>query len=138
MKLILLLSTLLLSFSTFATEVNGKLFYTMPSGELVKRTVTLEVPARGQGEVVLSGNSFEWRTTNFWSDNVNGEDIFYAVFKTEFKEFKSTIALKGTYIKGTNKILYFGTMYKKSGHHEVEGDISDFKFSGGFKFAYKR
>ncbi len=138
MKTLLFLSTLLISLSTFASEVSGELFYTMPNGKLVNRSVTLTVPARGQGEVKLSGEKFNWSTDNFWSEQVNSETIFYAVFKTSFMNFKSTIALKGTYIKANNTIMYYGNMYKKSGHHEVNKNISDFKFSGGFNFIFDR
>ena len=138
MKLVLFISVLMISLSTFASNVPGELYYTLPNGELVNRSVTLTVPARGQGEVTLSGEKFNWSTTNFWSENINGENIFYAVFQTSFMNFKSTIAFKGTYLKGDNKIIYYGSMYKKKGHHEVNNDISDFKFSGGFNFNFDR
>ncbi len=122
----------------FASDVEGTLFYKLPAGDLVERQVTLSVPSRGQGEVKLYGEKFEWITENFWTETVNGETVFYAVFKTEFQQFKSTIALKGTYINATNKILYYGSMFKKDGHHDLDKNIDGLEFTGGFKFIYNR
>ena len=127
----------------------------MPSGDLATRNVTLTVPAMGKGKVTLSGQtsdwtikglsyddiqskSFEWSTENFWSETINNEVFFYAVFKAEFKDFKSTIAFKGTYIKAENKILYHGSMYKKNGHHDIDKDLSELNYIGGFNFSYDR
>lgn len=133
---------LLLAFSTasYAAPIDGQIFYTLPSGEYVERDVTLEVPSRGEGEVVLSGNNFEWRTSNFTSYTKKGKTVFVAAFQTEFREFKSTIVFKGTYIKGTNQIVYYGDMYKKNGTTEVDllSEQNDFAFSGGFRFSYDR
>ena len=53
MKLLLLMA--LLSSNVMATEVAGKIFYATPDDELAVREMTLEVPARGEGEVVLRG-----------------------------------------------------------------------------------
>ena len=140
MKLLLILPFFFFSVSSWATSVEGKLVYKMPNQELVTRVVNLTVPARGQGEVVLSGKNFEWRTDNFWHLSKGGQTLFFAVFKTQFQDFKSTILFKGTYLKGTNKILYYGDMYKKKGHHEIsiESELSSLRHSGGFKFEFDR
>ena len=89
---------------------------------------------------MLSGNNFEWRTSNFTSYTKKGKTVFVAAFQTEFREFKSTIVFKGTYIKGTNQIVYYGDMYKKNGSTEVDllSEQNDFAFSGGFRFSYDR
>jgi hypothetical protein len=137
-----LLVSLLFVFSSvsLAAPIDGQIFYTLPSGEYVERDVTIEVPSRGEGEVVLSGNNFEWRTANFTSYTKNGQTVFIAAFQTEFREFKSTTVLKGTYIKGSNKIVYYGDMYKKNGLGEVDLSLekNDFSFTGGFRFSYER
>ena len=64
MKLLILA---LMSFSIFAADVDGTITYRLPNGELVERDVTLNVPSMGQGEVILFGDNFEWRTTEFSS-----------------------------------------------------------------------
>jgi hypothetical protein len=141
MKRLLTLS-FLLSFFCFspalalAEAVDGNIIYKLPNGELIKRAVTLEVPSRGQGEVVLRGSKFEWKTTKFWTVKKAGKTTFIAVFKTQFRQFKSLIALKGTYLKGTNKILYYGDTYKKDGHSLDQESLAGFTYSGGFKFEY--
>lgn len=138
MKALVLLASLFASTFAFATPVDGSIIYKLPSGDLVKRVVTLEVPSRGQGEVVLSGERFEWRTSDFKTVVKKGKTTFIAVFKTEFMQFKSTIVLKGAYLKGTNKIIYYGDMYKKNGYVNVDEAMSGFTYSGGFKFEFDR
>jgi len=137
MKLFTILFTLFFSGSVIAnTAVDGTIAYKLPNGELVKRSVTLEVPSRGQGEVVLRGEKFEWRTSKFWTVKKAGKTTFIAAFKTQFRQFKSIIALKGTYLKGSNKILYYGDTYKKSGHKDFDKNLQGFRYSGAFKFEY--
>lgn len=137
MKLYTLIFALFFSGAVIAnSSVAGNLVYKLPNGELVKRAVTLEVPSRGQGEVVLRGTKFEWKTTKFWTVKKAGKTTFVAVFKTQFRQFKSLIALKGTYLKGTNKIMYYGDTYKKKGHNFEAESLVGFNYSGGFKFEY--
>jgi hypothetical protein len=135
-----LIALLVLSNVAFATPIEGQITYKVPSGELVDRVVSLEVPSRGQGEVILSGEKFEWRTKTFKSLVVKGETIFIAVFQTQFRDFKSTILFKGTYLKGSNRIIYSGNFYKKSGHKAVEDlvSLSGFTYNGNFNFNYLR
>jgi len=137
MKEFMIMLTLLVSPLAFAAPVDGKIFYSLPNGEIVKRIVTLDVPARGQGEVILSGDNFEWRTTNFKTIKKNGKTKFVAIFKTEFMQLKSTVVLTGSYVKGTNLIMYYGDMYKKKGHNFVDENLSGFTYSGGFRFSYE-
>ena len=139
MKFTMFLIALLFGFSASATEVPGKIFYKTKSGEIVKRAVTLEVPSKGQGDVILRGESFEWKSQNFWTTRASsGEVTFTTAFATEFMDKKSIIALDGTYLKADNKIIYYGSFYKKKGDSMNEKDISDFDYQGGFKFVYER
>ena len=138
MKVLLGVISILFSFSALANPVAGEIFYVKKDGELARRAVSLEVPSMGKGEVVLSGNNFEWRTTDFWTTKRNGEVIFTAAFQTQFMGMTSTIALEGTYLKGSNEIVYNGNFYKKKGHDPVNGDISDFDYNGCFTFNFIR
>lgn len=139
MKTVFLLSFFILSTNLFSAEVDGQMFYKLPDGNLVTRDVTIDVPARGQGEVVLSGKGFEWKTKKFWTKKIKGQTLFIAAFKTEFQEFKSTIILKGSYLKGSNQIKYYGDFYKMSGHGQFnENSLANFNYVGGFSFNYIR
>lgn len=130
MKYIFLMLTLL-SFNAFATDVDGSLTYKLPNGDLVSRDVVFNVPARGQGEVVLSGKSFEWKSKKFKSFTVGGKTTFVVIFDAEFRGMKSQTMLKGTYLKGKNKIIYTGDMFKtKKG--------KKFKHAGVFNFEFDR
>jgi hypothetical protein len=113
MKFTILALALSFSLSALATPVDGTITYKLPTGDLVDRDVVLEVPSRGQGEVVLSGKSFEWKTKKFKSYKSSGRDIFVAVFNTEFMGKKSKLIFRGTYFKGNNKLIYTGNIFKK-------------------------
>ncbi len=142
MKTLILLFAYAFSLNSFAAPVDGEIYYKLPSGELTTRQVILDVPSRGQGEVVLSGTNFEWRTKKFKSFNQNGQTIFIAAFNTSFQSFKSTIIIKGTYLKGTNQIKFYGDVYKRSGHlplaDSLEQNLSGIDYIGGFSFDYLR
>lgn len=138
MKKLMLLALLTFSTAAFAEAVEGEIFYKLPNGELVDRDVSLEVPARGQGVVRLKGDDFEWVTDNFWTERRKGKVIFYAAFPTQFREFRSTIVLKGSYLRGTNELVYYGDFYKKSGHGPVDSRLRGFEYGGGFRFDYDR
>ena len=143
MKLILSTLLLLTSIVSNAAVVDGEIFYKKPDGEVSTRLVTLEVPSRGQGEVVLSNERFEWRTTKFKSFKKNNRTTFIALFETSFLFFiKGTIALKGTYINGNNKVLYYGDFYKQKGHNveleTLDQNLSGFEHKGGFRFEYDK
>ena len=138
MKILMVIALCFFSLIANATPVSGEIFYKKKNGDLVRRSVVLEVPSMGKGEVVLSGKNFEWRSTDFWSMKVKGQTVFTVTFKTEFMGMKSLVALRGTYLKGKNEIIYSGDFFKKKGHAWVEGDISDFPYGGGFSFSYQR
>ena len=134
------LLTLTLLFSSFASAlvpVDGKIFYKSSNGVLVERDVTLEVPERGQGEVILSGEGFEWKTKMFRSFEINDRTTFIAAFKGESRGKKFTLALSGTYLKGENKILYYGDVFKKDGHKFIY-NLAGFDYVGGFNFSFDR
>ena len=138
MKVCLL--TFVLFFANYAAAmvpVDGKIVYKLPSGDLVEREVTLEVPERGQGEVILSGEGFEWKTKMFRSYKIKDRTTFVAAFKGEADGKKFTLALSGTYLKGSNKILYYGDVYKTKGHRLLM-NLASFDYVGGFKFSYDR
>lgn len=130
MNKFLLLLTLSFSLNAAANVVDGTLFYKLKDGSSVERQVTLEVPARGQGEVVLRAGDFEMRTKKFRNYSFAGKDTFTALFKTQWQGKKAILLFKGTYFKSSNKILYYGDFYKKKKHR--------FIYSGGFRFEYDR
>lgn len=138
MKILFSFIVVLFSLSAWATPVDGEIFYKKKSGELVSRAVTLDVPSKGQGEVVLSGKNFRWATKDFWTTQANGQVLFTAAFQVEFMGKKSTIAFEGTYLKGSNKIIYQGDFFKRPGHDPVNESIADFTYNGGFRFKYDR
>ena len=131
MKFLTVLAFLLTSGLVQATEVAGKIFYQMPDGTTVTRQVTLDVPARGQGEVVLRGEGMEWRTTRFRSYELAGKKSFVAVFNTEHDGQAHLVTFSGTYYKASDKILYYGDMFKGT-------DRRNSRYIGGFFFRYNR
>lgn len=130
MKLIIVLFTLLSFDLIAATQVPGNIFYKLKNGNLANREVTLEVPSRGVGEVVLRGKSFEWRSTKFSSMNVHGKEIFKVDFPVTWQDKEVTFKFTGTYIRTNDKVLYYGDFYK------VKGD--EVNFGGGFVFKLNR
>lgn len=129
---ILLVLLFICSYSAFAKDVEGTITYKLPSGDLVSRDVILNVPSRGQGEVVLSGKSFEWKSKKFKSYTIAGQTIFAVAFTEKFRGIESTTLLKGTYLKGKNQIIYIGDVYKAKAKNKK------FKHSGVFRFEYLR
>jgi len=138
MRNLLIIVTFLISGALHAAQVEGSIFYLKPDGEMATRDVTIDVPARGQGEVVLSGNGFEWRSDNFWTVENKGRSIFYVSFQSEFRGQQFTTVFRGTYLRGTNQLRYYGDFYKKSGHEADFKNLSTYKHSGGFEFVYDR
>lgn len=142
MKSLILMFISTLSLSAFSSPVEGELYYKLPTSDIATRLVTLDVPSRGQGEVVLSGKNFEWKTSRFKSFTRAGQTFFIVAFNTTIHNTKSTIILKGTYLKGSNQIKYYGDMYTKNGHllsnKKIETNISGIKYTGGFSFNYTR
>jgi hypothetical protein len=86
--------------------------YVMPSGELVSREVSLQVPARGQGEIVLKGGEQQVATTKFRTKKAHGRTIFAVAFDNPPGAPEgSTAVFTGTYMRGTNQAIYYGDVY---------------------------
>lgn len=121
-----LLTTLIaLAFSapTFALDANGKIFYAIPGGEIVKREATLahSVSEKGKHEVSLVFGSGEKASVNEAKKVVvqknAGRTVVQMLFvleKPETDGHKIALVLSGTYLQGTNGKLYYGDMYKRS------------------------
>ncbi|MBD63730.1 MAG: hypothetical protein CME62_00860 [Halobacteriovoraceae bacterium] len=130
MKLILL--TLLFSISAFAVPVDGVVTYKLDNGNLVDREVTIDVPARGQGEVTLIGENMELKTTHFKSVEVMGRKVFTIFFTTDFNGKKAVLVFKGTYMRGENYLIYTGDIYK------ARASENNLAHTGVFTFKYNR
>ena len=141
MKKSLLTVLILSSFIVQAKPVEGTMTYKLPSGELATRDVTIDVPAKGQGEVSLNGKSFTWKTKKFGSFTRKNQTTFWSAFKSEYNNKKFTYLFVGTYLKGSNKLIYAGNYYKKKGHSFNLVDIKNIKkmkHVGLFNFEYLR
>ncbi len=128
------------------TEAEGKVFYVAASGEIVKRDVTLEVPSRGQGDIILrnTSRSFESTAHAARSQELNGRVVFTVLFLNP-GNMGDDLVFRGSYMRGSNKAVYFGDMFKKptgTGHsldiESIERSILDhhagWNHAGGFKF----
>ncbi len=140
-----------------AAEVPGKVFYKMPSGELVQREVKLDVPPRGQGKVIFKSAHHSLESHAFKTKKTHGRTIFSVLFLDPPGAPEHTaMVLTGTYLRGTNYVAYYGDIYSKtyegdrqsllgeqmldevlSSHDQDDAnqDGDDWKFSGGFKFS---
>jgi len=127
-------------------EAPGKAFYKMPSGELVYRELILQVPDRGNGDVVLKSATEEARTSIFFTRHKNGRVIFYVLFKNPPHAPEGTaLLLKGTYIRGSNQAIYWGDMFSKKIQEEKSLSLDNVEAAevaakkwnhlGGFWFA---
>ncbi len=146
MKQILIVIGLFLSFNLFAVEgvnADGKFFYRMPEGELVKRDASLFVPAMGMGKVVLTMGDYTLESHAFKVVKKRGETKFFVLFLNPPMAPENTVMmLKGTYLRGSNKAVYYGNVYKgpASGHHHLANfekghhGHSNLRYSGGFMF----
>ena len=116
----------------------------MPNNEIVKRDVSLRIPARGQGDVVLVGQN-ELVADRFFSKEVAGRTVFYVVFSgfPGATEGQKSV-FRGTYLRGSNKAIYYGNVYivdpqempdsEKDIHSMISGERNA-RFAAGFKFA---
>jgi len=109
-----------LAFLVFSTSVHavsveapGKVFYKMPDGSIVKRDVSLVVPAMGQGDVILKyGKDKEAKSAKFWTTKKFGKTTFNVLFKEIPGAPKDWAALyTGAYLRGTNAAYYYGDVY---------------------------
>ena len=125
-------------------EAPGKVIYKMPNNEIVKRDVSLRIPARGQGDVVLVGQN-ELVADRFFSKEVAGRTVFYVVFSgfPGATEGQKSV-FRGTYLRGSNKAIYYGNVYivdpqempdSEKDIHSMISSERNAKFAAGFKFA---
>ena len=105
-------------------EVGGKVFY-KHEGSIVKRGVSLEIPPKGQGDVILRGENFEMTADNFFAREINGRTVFYIVFSKPEQILgmeltnghQKKLVFRGTYTRGDNIALYYGdAFFIKHGH----------------------
>ena len=121
--------------SASSTVADGYLQYKMPSGEIVQRSVSLEVPSRGQGEVVLIGNQ-EIVAKRFWSERSEGRTIFNIMFDQFPGANDGDLAVfKGTYVRGSNLASYYGDIFKyKKGSTNKDIRKTEGTYIAGFWF----
>lgn len=143
MKFTLSLFTLLVSFNVFAVVAPGKVFYLIPErNEIVKRDMSLSVPARGEGDVVLiSSSGSETKATDFWTEEANGRKVFYVLFSalrnpTDPNSPSISMVFVGTYLRGGNLAAYYGDIYFGGSESTIEmvKTLNGFKHVGGFVF----
>lgn len=123
-------------------DAPGKVFYKMPSGEMVTRDVTLEVPSMGQGKVVLKGSNFSLTADRFFTVHHNGRAIFYVVFSGFPTSKEGEIAVyRGTYTRGSNLAIYYGDVFVGQDNQDDDAMVNalsdgndDFKYIAGFYF----
>jgi hypothetical protein len=109
----------------------GVVVYKMKDGTLVDRNMNLEVPARGQGAVVLTGGTVELRSEKFRTEKRNGRTIFSVEFADVPGAPPGTeMLLEGSYLKDKNRALYYGDIY---GRNSGKGD-KEWSHTGGFMF----
>ena len=107
------------------------------SGELVHRSMALEVPSRGQGDVVLRAGGMDLVAERFFTTRKNGRTVFYVVFAGGPNlPFQDTVVYRGTYLRGSNEAKYYGDIFKSSSELEnpEEFDRRDWEYVGGFEF----
>ena len=136
---LLAVSALLPGTSAFASydpaagsiTASGAVVYRMKDGTLKERRMSLEVPSRGQGEVVLSGGSIELRSRNFRTEKKAGRTIFRVEFSAvPGAPAGSEMLLEGTYLRDSRKALYYGDIY---GRNPQTGE-GEWSHVGGFMF----
>jgi len=114
-----------------SVEAPGKVFYKKPSGEIVQREMTLVVPSRGEGQVVLKWDSGSLAANSFSSRQENGRTIFYVLFQNvPFAPAGTEMAFKGTYSRGTNMALYYGDLFSRV----IGAEDTSWTYVGGFDF----
>ena len=107
-----ILFALIFSGQLIASEAPGKIFYKSKDGTLAEREVTLEVPSRGQGEVILRGEKIEWKSKNFHHMDEHGRKVFVVDFDVERNGKKKVISFRGTYMRTEDRVLYYGDLFK--------------------------
>ncbi len=93
---------------------DGGVFYKMPSGELITREASLEVPARGQGDVILRSGDYSLTAHGFKSVHKGDRVVFYVVFVNPPGAPENfAVIYRGSYLRGSNGAKYWGDVYTK-------------------------
>ena len=132
-----------------ALEIPGKVFYSIKkTGNIVSRDMILDLPMRGQGDIVLRSTSrnFSIKAKKSFTKRKRGQKTFYIAYTMKAPDSvggqKSAMVLKGTYLRGKNLATYYGDIYSKKikdeqeleGLEEKEDCLEGYQFKGGFSF----
>ena len=138
--------------SASALEIPGKVFYSIKrTGDVVSRDMVLDLPARGEGDIVLrsASRNFSMTAKKSFTKRKRGQKTFYMVYIMKAPDSvggqKSAMIFKGTYLRGKNLATYYGDMYSKKinddqeveeleGLEEKEDCLEGYEFKGGFSF----
>jgi hypothetical protein len=102
----------------------GGVFYKMPDGTLINRDATLEVPARGQGDVILRSGPLSLTAHGFKTIHKHGRAIFYVVFLDPPGAPENTaVVYRGSYLRGSNGAKYWGDVFSRT--YKASGELSD-------------
>ncbi len=114
----------------------GKVTYKHPNGKLVNRDCEMFVPARGIGEVELKCGDFSVSSAEFSTVRVAGRAVFSIVFRNiEGAPSGSVAKYEGTYLRGTNRALYYGDVFSTNDSAATLTSESDWQHAGGFMFS---
>jgi hypothetical protein len=103
---------------------NGGVFYKMPSGELITRDASLEVPARGQGDVILRSGDYTLTAHGFKTVHKGDRTVFYVVFVNPPGAPENfAVTYRGSYLRGSNGAKYWGDVFTKQ--FEKTGELAD-------------
>jgi hypothetical protein len=128
--------------STTSVQANGFVSYKMPSGEIVKRNAVLEVPAHGQGDIILKSGGRELRSRDFHVGHSGAQTFFIVKFDSCPQFDGRSIVLHGTYLRGSNEALYYGDFYTRDGNSgdsssgDWENLLSGERLSGGHPYGW--
>lgn len=113
------------------------------AGDIVKYDVSLFVPEKGKGQVVLTDSTGKTYTAHaFQSKHDKGRVVFSVLFLNPPGFPKKTAAIMvGTYVRGNNKALYYGDIFSRPYRSETEEELSlqmdgrEATYLGGFMFS---
>lgn len=126
---ILSLIMFMFSLSAFSSEyidASGQVFFKKADGVIEKKPVTLLIPKRGEGQAYLKSGRILVEAEKYFSVDKNGRKIFYMIFDQFIgQKNKEKAVFRGTYIRGTNKALYYGDVFLVG---DLEGSEQDLDF----------
>ncbi len=111
--------------NAYSVEVKGAVTYKMPQGELVSRNVSLDVPPMGQGKVKWISNGKVSESHSFKTKKFNNRVVFEVLFlNPEGAPPNTAMAISGSYLRGTNGVIYYGDVYGRSINEDGNFDDS--------------